>query len=60
MKRLIAGAILMSLLLLGCGARATNTIPREYVINIDSEVPVVVTVTTNKCEGNWNFCKWQN
>jgi len=30
--------------------------PKVVELNFTSEIPILVTIETNNCEGNWNFC----
>jgi hypothetical protein len=53
---MLAGVLLM-ITVQGCTVKPKY--PTEYSIKIQSEIPVTVTVQKS-CEGNWNFCKWQN
>ena len=42
----------------GCSAPQKQVQPKEYVIKIESDTPVSISVYKS-CKGNYNFCKWQ-
>ena len=48
--------VIMMIVVGGCASKPIQ--PKEYVIKIESEIPVNVSVY-KPCDGNWNFCKWQ-
>lgn len=49
-------ALMLGFMTLRC-SHAPEPKPTEYVIKIDSDIPVVVHVYKS-CEGNYNFCQW--
>lgn len=50
--------LFIALIIVLAGCTTVPTKSTEYVIKIESEIPVEVSVYKS-CEGNWNFCKWQ-
>jgi PBP1b-binding outer membrane lipoprotein LpoB len=53
-KAIIAFVILI---FLGCAGHKPLP-PKEVILRFESEIPVNVTIY-KRCEGNWNFCKWE-
>ena len=57
MKILIMAICLFFVVLFlgGCASNKFTNQPKTVILNIDSEIPVVVSVYKS-CKGNWNFC----
>jgi len=49
--------IILSLLFFACAH--SKPLPKEVVLNFQSEIPIKVTIQKS-CEGNWNFCDIDN